>query len=169
VIACKWSGRKSKVLGLVGVGTMGLNALRCLLTLYRFDEIRCTSRRPETRQAFADEWSKKLGIRPSQGHDRGRGARRRHRGRRHHLGRVVSREPWLKPGCTFISLARRELDPAGWAKMDKVVVDSWSQHAPARVRRTVESGLFRARSSMARSRSWSPAPRRAASATMSGF
>ena len=40
-------------------------------------------------------------------------------------GEVVSREHWLKPGCTFISLARRELDPAGWSKMDKVVIDTW--------------------------------------------
>src|SRR5262249_60483740 len=62
-LACKWVGpTKAKVLGLVGVGTMGLNALRCLLTLYRFDEIRCTSQRPETRAAFAAHWSKQLGI-----------------------------------------------------------------------------------------------------------
>ncbi len=40
-------------------------------------------------------------------------------------GDIVSREPWLDPGCTFISLARRELDPAGWGKLDKVVIDSW--------------------------------------------
>ena len=40
-------------------------------------------------------------------------------------GEIVSREEWLKPGCTFISLARRELDPAGWSKMDKVVIDTW--------------------------------------------
>src|SRR5262249_56259065 len=62
-LACKWVGpSNAKVLGLVGVGTMGLNALRCLLTLYRFEEIRCTSRRPETRAAFAAHWSKQLGI-----------------------------------------------------------------------------------------------------------
>ena len=37
-LACKWVGLKNpKVLGLVGVGTMGLNSLRCLLTLYRFE------------------------------------------------------------------------------------------------------------------------------------
>jgi ornithine cyclodeaminase len=58
-------------------------------------------------------------------------------------GEIVSREPWLKPGCTFISLARRELDPAGWAKMDKVVIDSWEYNMLQReFRRTVESGLF---------------------------
>jgi ornithine cyclodeaminase/alanine dehydrogenase-like protein (mu-crystallin family) len=58
-------------------------------------------------------------------------------------GDVVSREPWLKPGCTFISLARRELDPAGWSKMDKVVIDSWDFNMLQReFRRMVESGQF---------------------------
>src|SRR5262249_58011801 len=54
---------------------------------------------------------------------------------------VVSREPWLKPGSTFISLARRELDPAGWSKMDKVVIDSWDFNMlQVDVRRMGESG-----------------------------
>ena len=58
-------------------------------------------------------------------------------------GDIVSREPWLKPGCTFISLARRELDPAGWSKLDKVVIDSWDFNMLQRdFRRTVETGLF---------------------------
>ena len=145
VIACKWVGPKDpKILGLVGTGTMGLNALRCLLTLYRFDEIRCTSRRPETRRAFADHWSKELGI-PVVPKDSVeevvRGADIVVGGTT--SGEIVSREPWLKPGCTFISLARRELDPAGWSKMDKVVIDSWEYNMLQReFRRTVESGLF---------------------------
>src|SRR5262249_7846074 len=47
-LACKWLGpRDPKILGLVGVGTMGTNSLRCLCTMYKFAEIRCTSRRPE--------------------------------------------------------------------------------------------------------------------------
>src|SRR6266511_4671437 len=63
VLACKWVGPKNpKVLGLVGIGTMGTNALRCLSTMYKFEEIRCTSRRPQTRQAFAETWSKELGV-----------------------------------------------------------------------------------------------------------
>ena len=56
---------------------------------------------------------------------------------------IVSREPWLKPGATFISLARRELDPAGWSKLDKVVIDSWEFNMLQRdFKRTVETGLF---------------------------
>src|SRR5262249_27526024 len=49
-------------LGLVGIGTMGTNSLRCLATMYKFAEIRCTSRRPETRVAFAEKWSRALGV-----------------------------------------------------------------------------------------------------------
>jgi ornithine cyclodeaminase len=144
-LTCKWVGpTKAKVLGLVGVGTMGLNALRCLLTLYRFEEIRCTSRRRETRAAFAAHWSKQLGIpvlpketveEVVRGADIAVGGTT--------SGDIVTREPWLKPGCTFISLARRELDPAGWSRMDKVVIDSWEFNMLQReFRRMVDGGLF---------------------------
>jgi alanine dehydrogenase len=145
VLACKWVGpRAPKVLGLVGIGTMGTNALRCLATMYRFEEIRCTSRRPQTRRAFAEKWSAALGV-PVVAKE---SIEEVVRGADIAVGgttspEVVSREPWLKPGCTFISLARRELDPAGWSKMDKVVIDSWEFNMLQReFRRTVESGLF---------------------------
>jgi ornithine cyclodeaminase/alanine dehydrogenase-like protein (mu-crystallin family) len=145
VLACKWVGPRSpKVLGLVGIGTMGTNALRCLATMYRFDEIRCTSRRPQTRAAFAEAWSKERGTRVVAKET----IEEVVRGADIVVGgttspEIVSREPWLKPGCTFISLARRELDPAGWSKMDKVVIDSWEFNMLQKdFRRTVESGLF---------------------------
>src|SRR5438093_7844702 len=63
-LACKWLGpAQARVLGLVGIGSMGTNALRCLVRLFKFEEIRCTSLRPETRAAFAKHWSAELGIR----------------------------------------------------------------------------------------------------------
>jgi ornithine cyclodeaminase/alanine dehydrogenase-like protein (mu-crystallin family) len=144
-IACKWVGPSNpRILGLVGVGTMGTNSLRCLASMYKFEEIRCTSRRPQTRAAFAEKWSNELGVRvvPKdsieevvRGADIAVGSTT--------SGDIVTREPWLKPGSTFISLARRELDPAGWGKMDKVVVDSWEFNMLQReFRRTIESGLF---------------------------
>ena len=53
-IPLKWVGPVSaKVLGLVGIGSMGTNTMRCLITMYDFEEIRVTSRRRETREAFA--------------------------------------------------------------------------------------------------------------------
>ncbi len=66
-------------------------------------------------------------------------------------GEIVSREEWLKPGCTFISLARRELDPAGWSKMDKVVIDTWEFNMlQPQFKRMVESGLVLARAASRR-------------------
>ena len=144
-LACKWLGPSSpKILGLVGVGTMATNSLRCLCTMYEFEEIRCASRRRETREAFARKWSQALGIAvvPKDSIEEVvRGADIAVGGTT--SGEVVSREPWLKPGSTFISLARRELDPVGWSKMDKVVVDSWEFNMLQReFKRTVEAGLF---------------------------
>jgi ornithine cyclodeaminase/alanine dehydrogenase-like protein (mu-crystallin family) len=144
-IACKWVGPQSaKVLGIVGVGTMAANTLRCLLTMYKFEEIRCTSRRAETREAFAREWSQALGIAVRakdtieevvRGADIAVGGTT--------SNDVVTREPWLKSGSTFISLARRELDPAGWSKLDKVVIDSWEFNMLQReFKRMVEAGQF---------------------------
>jgi alanine dehydrogenase len=144
-IACKWVGPKHpKVLGLVGIGTMGLNSLRCLTSMYKFEEIRCTSRRPDTRAAFAQKWSQALGI-PVVAKDTieavVRGADIAVGGTT--SGEIVSREPWLKPGATFISLARREMDPAGWSKLDKVVIDSWEFNMLQReFKRMVDGGLF---------------------------
>ena len=145
VIACKWLGPKHPaVLGLVGIGSMGTAALRCLTNLYRFEEIRCTSRRPETRGAFAEKWSKALGVPVvprNSVEEVVRGADIVVGGTT--SAEIVSREPWIKPGATFISLARRELDPAGWGKMDKVVIDSWEFNILQKeFRKTVESGLF---------------------------
>jgi ornithine cyclodeaminase/alanine dehydrogenase-like protein (mu-crystallin family) len=127
IVALKWLGPKSpKTLGLVGIGTMGENCLRCLTLLYKFEQIVCTSRRPETRNAFAKKWSSKLGIKVNpvasaeevvRASDIAVGVTTR--------TDIVSRENWVKKGGTFISMARREMDPAGWAKFDKTVVDDW--------------------------------------------
>ena len=129
-LACKWlAPARPRVLGLVGIGAMGTNALRCLATLYRFDEIRCTSRRRETREAFAQRWSSELGV-PVRAcdsvQDVVRGADIAVGGTT--SSDVMTREEWLKPGSLFISLARRELDPDGWKHMDKIVLDSWEMN-----------------------------------------
>ena len=41
---------------------MCTGVMQCLTTMYKFDEIRVTSRRKETREAYAKEWSRKLGL-----------------------------------------------------------------------------------------------------------
>src|SRR5204863_9940179 len=86
-------------------------------------------RRPETREAFAARWSAELGtkVRPCDtveevvcGADIAVGGTT--------SSDIMTRENWLKPGSLFISLARRELDPDGWRRMDKVVLDSWDMN-----------------------------------------
>ena len=145
-IACKWlAPEEPRVLGLVGVGAMGTNTLHCLSRLYSFEEIRCTSLRRETREAFAARWSAELGIavRPCdtveevvRGADIAVGGTT--------SSEVMTREHWLNPGSLFISLARRELDPEGWARMDKVVLDSWEMNMRMPVFASmVEKGQFR--------------------------
>ena len=63
VLPCKWLGPANpKVLGMSGTGTIATICLKCLITLYQFDEIRVTSRSLESRWAFAAQWSNELGI-----------------------------------------------------------------------------------------------------------
>ena len=85
VIPLKWVGPVSaKVLGLIGIGAMGTNTMRCLLTMYDFAEIRVTSRRPRNARGIRRDLEQDARhSRAGDGHDRGGGARRRHRGRRH--------------------------------------------------------------------------------------
>ena len=127
VIACKWlANMDAKICGIVGVGMMGKTGLDCLATMFNFDEIRCTSRRPETREAFAKHYRKKLGtnvVTVETPEEAVRGADIVVGGTTSE--NVVSRADWVKTGCTFLSLARKELDPTGWPQMDKAVIDSW--------------------------------------------
>ena len=142
----KWLGPKTpKVVGLIGVGTMCENALRCLTILFdSIEEIRCTSRRPETREAFAEKWSKVLGIRvvPRDGIEEVvSGADIAIGGTT--SDEIMCREAWVTEGASFVSFTRREFEPEGWAKMDKVVVDSWEMNMlMPHFRTSAESGLF---------------------------
>jgi ornithine cyclodeaminase len=145
-LALKWLGPKDpKVIGLVGVGTMASNALRCLFELYDgIEEVRCTSRRPETRFDFADKWTGKLGIPviPK------KSVEETVRGADIAIGcttsdTVMCHEQWLQKGATFLSFARREFEPEGWARLDKVVVDSWDMNMLMKhFRHSAETGLF---------------------------
>lgn len=141
----RWLGpRNPRVLGLVGIGTMGENCLRCLRRLYTFEEIVITSRRAETREAFAAKWSSKLGI-PVRAVDSVEAVVRAADVAVGSTTRtdVVSREPWVRRGATFVSLARREMDPAGWASFDKTVIDDWDCNLTMReFRDMLEAGQF---------------------------
>ncbi len=146
LLPLKWLGPKNPgIVGLVGVGTMAANVLRCLMELHSgIEEIRCTSRRPESREAFAATWSAKLGIKfvpmdtiedVVSGADIGIGCTT--------SDEIMCREAWLKPGATYVSFSRRELDPEGWIKLDKVVIDDWEMNMKMEhFRDAAETGVF---------------------------
>jgi len=145
ILPLKWlAPTNPKVLGLVGIGTMGVNCLACLRTLFDFEKIVCTSRRPETRAAFADRWSRELGIPVEPVDSIEEVVHRADIG----IGGttstdIIAREHWVRPGATYISLARREMDPAGWAAFDKVVIDGWDVNMVTReFSAMIESGEF---------------------------
>jgi ornithine cyclodeaminase len=110
-IPLKWVGPvAAKVLGLVGIGSMGTNMMRCLLTMYDFQEIRVTSRRRETREAFAAEWGAKLGI----------AVRAMDSVEEVVSGATVGHHDSARPTCRRLHLAGpAQFETAGWAKMDR--------------------------------------------------
>jgi ornithine cyclodeaminase len=145
VVPSKWVGPvKPKVLGLIGVGSMCTGVLQCLAALYKFDEVRVSSRRKDSREAFAREWSAKLDV-PIRAVDSNEEVAR---GADIVVGGTTSAEvmiyeEWIKPGALVISLARQQFELAGFAKMDKVIVDDWNLNMRNHYFRTmVDGGLF---------------------------
>lgn len=145
VVPMKWVGPKSpKILGLVGVGSMCTGVLQCLATMYKFDEVRVTSRRPESRQAFAETWTKKLGM-PVRAYATNEEVSR---GADIVVGGTTSsdvmiRDEWVKPGAVVISLARQQFELPGFARMDKVIVDDWELNMRNHhFKWMVEQGMF---------------------------
>jgi ornithine cyclodeaminase/alanine dehydrogenase-like protein (mu-crystallin family) len=145
VVPSKWvAPAEPRVLGLVGAGTMCAGVLECLATLYKFEEVRVTSRRAESREGFARKWSEKLGInvRPVETNEEVvRGADIAVGGTT--SADVMIYDEWVKPGALVISLARQQFELAGFARMDKVIVDGWDLNMKNHYfRKMVDTGLF---------------------------
>ena len=145
VVPMKWVGPpKPRILGLIGIGSMCTGVMQCLVKMYKFDEIRVTSRRKESREAFAKKWSETLGL-PVHAIDNNEEVAR---GADIVVGgttssEVMIREAWIKPGAVVISLARQQFELSGFAKMDKVIVDDWELNMRNHYfRKMVEGGLF---------------------------
>jgi ornithine cyclodeaminase len=145
VVPMKWvAPTQPKILGLIGVGSMCTGVLECLASMYTFDEVRVTSRRPESRESFARTWTEKLGM-PVKAYD---GNEAVARGADIIVGGTTSSdvmiyEEWVKPGAVVISLARQMFELAGFAKMDKVIVDDWELNMRNHYfKKMVDTGLF---------------------------
>ena len=144
----KWLGPKDpKVVGIVGVGTMATNALRCLVELYDgIEEIRCTSRNPKTREAFAEKVVSETRHQCS----------RKRFNRRKLCGdadigiggttsdEIMCREPWLKPsGRPMFPLPVVSLTQKAGHSWIRWLVDSWEMNMLMKhFRATAEAGIF---------------------------
>jgi len=130
MVACKYMARKdSQVIGLIGVGNMGLTSLLELKELYDIREVRVTSRRPETRQAFAEKMRAETGlnvIAVETAEETVRGADIVVTGTT--ANRNIVMPGWLKKGSFIATLAANELHDGVYLEADKIVVDDWEQN-----------------------------------------
>ena len=127
----------SKVLGHIGARGTAYWNVRLIDRLFELDEIRVHSRRPESRNAFAERAARE---RARAGRRHGRlgvlRARRRHR-RRGLAARApepLLRTGWIEPGALVVpygTMSAVELSLLGIA--DKVVVDDWGQASTGRL------------------------------------
>lgn len=139
----------SKVLGHVGArGTAWWN-VTMLDDLFDFDEIRVTSKRPESREEFARRLTERLGkpVRAvSTPEEALVGADIMVEASRLEDPEVLLRTDWVEPGAFVVpygTVSAVELSLTG--AMDKVVVDDWGQAGAGRfgaLRRHVDTGLL---------------------------
>lgn len=145
IVACKYLARRdSTVVGIVGVGNMGLTSLLQLKELYHIEEVRVTSRRPETRQAFAQLMRDKTGLNAiavDSAEAAVRGADIVVTGTTANQNLVFP--GWLKPGAFIATLAANEVHDDVYRQVDKIVVDDWEQNqALADVKGLVDRGAL---------------------------
>jgi len=139
----------SRVLGHIGARGSAWWNVTMLDDLFHFEEIRVTSRRPESRQEFADRLSEHLGkpVRhvptPEEALE---GADIMVEASRLTSPRVLLRTEWVKPGTLVVpygTISAVELSLT--SVMDKIVVDDWGQATAGpfgALRRHVDEGLL---------------------------
>ncbi|MQA81176.1 MAG: ornithine cyclodeaminase family protein [Streptosporangiales bacterium] len=147
-VGAKWLARSdSKVLGHIGARGTAYWNVRLLDGIFDFDEIRVHSRRPESRDTFAERLSKDLGkpVRATSDWESCvRGADIVVEASRLPEPEPLLRTAWIEPGAFVVpygTMSAVELSLTD--VMDKLVVDDWSQCRGGKfgaLRRHVETG-----------------------------
>ncbi|AQZ53873.1 ornithine cyclodeaminase family protein [Martelella mediterranea] len=148
-LGAKYLARKdSKILGHVGARGTSYWNVRLLNHLFDFDEIRVHSRRPESRNAFAERLERDLGkkiIVTDNWQDCLEGADIMIEASRLPEPTPLFKTEWVKKGAFVVpygTMSALEFDLTDI--MDKVVVDDWGQCGPGRpygaLRRHVDEG-----------------------------
>jgi ornithine cyclodeaminase/alanine dehydrogenase-like protein (mu-crystallin family) len=118
---------ESRVVGLVGAGQIATTCAEMLARMFRLDEVRVTSLRPASRQAFAARMSERLGLpfvacesvqETIAGADIVVTASS--------ANAVIVRDAaWLADGTTWCALGVGEADPSIYHAVDKVIVTDY--------------------------------------------
>jgi len=148
-LGAKYLARKdSKILGHIGARGTSYWNVRLLDHLFDFDEIRVHSRRPESREAFAEQLEKDLGkkiVVTDNWEDCLKGADIMIEASRLLEPTPLFKTDWVKKGAFVVpygTMSALEFDLTD--VMDKVVVDDWGQCGPGKpygaLRRHVDEG-----------------------------
>jgi ornithine cyclodeaminase len=127
-VACRALARKgASTLAMLGAGDTARAALPVMARAFKIKEVRVTSRRPESRQAYARELGEQLSLRIHPAETTQEALKGAHM--------VISattasepfvREAWLEAGVFVYSIGKhQEMDDAVYNKFDKFIVDSW--------------------------------------------
>ena len=131
-IGAKYLARKSsKIVGHLGARGSAFSNIESLMQVFDMEEVRITSKRPETRERLADEIRSRLALNAvacDSAEDTVRDADIVVEATRLEKAAVLIDDAWLKPDCLLVTYGWvMATDPATVQRASKVVVDDWEQ------------------------------------------
>ena len=131
-IGAKYLARKSsKIVGHLGARGSAFSNIESLMQVFDIEEVRITSKRPETRERLADEIRSRLALNAvacDSAEDTVRDADIVVEATRLEKPAVLVDDAWLKPDCLLVTYGWvMATDPATVQRASKVVVDDWEQ------------------------------------------
>ena len=123
--------RSSKIVGHLGARGSAFSNIESLMQVFDIEEVRITSKRPETRERLADEIRSRLALNAvacDSAEDTVRDADIVVEATRLEKPAILIDDAWLKPDCLLVTYGWvMATDPATVRRASKVVVDDWEQ------------------------------------------